>query len=137
MIELQIGQDQKVAEWVGKRAEVENLTECTTYGFFKDGKIVGGAIFYDWRVEDMVFSGAFEDKGCFTKRNLKLFFDYPFNQVGCHRISAYTSVDNSKANTLLKKLGFTKEGCFREISSRQEDANIYGMLKRECIWLNK
>ena len=135
MIELRVGKDKEVSEWVMARTDADYFGECVTYGFFKDNQIVGGAVFYDWRIEDIVFSGAFEDKACFTKTNIKKFFHYPFNQLRCHRVSAYTDVVNDKANSLLKRLGFVNEGCFREISSKRQDANIYGMLKRECKWI--
>lgn len=137
MIQLSVGKDKEVADWVAKRVDAETFGDCVTYGFHKDGKIVGGVVFYDWRIEDMVFSVAFEDSGCITRRILRVLFDYPFNQVGCHRITAYTDVDNEVSNKQLKRLGFQKEGRYREISRERKDANIYGMLRRECIWLGE
>ena len=135
MISIVPNAGQELTDWVAERVDATNFGNCVNFGFYKDDKIVGGVVFSEYRVEDITFSGAFEDKGCFTRRNLRYFFDYPFNQLKCHRITAYTETDNKRANKLLKKLGFTHEGTMREISEKGKDANIYGMLDRECNWL--
>ena len=137
MIQLVPNAGQEVTDWVAERVDATTFGECVNFGFYKDNKIVGGVVFSEYRVEDIVFSGAFEDKRCFTKRNLQYFFNYPFKQLNCHRITAYTETDNERANKILKKLGFTHEGTMREISEKGKDANIYGMLDRECNWLGE
>jgi RimJ/RimL family protein N-acetyltransferase len=135
MIEIRPNAGQYVTDWVAERVDATTFGDSTNFGFYDNDKLVGGVVFSEYRVEDITFSGAFEDKKCFTKRNLKYFFDYPFNQLKCHRITAYTETDNERANKLLKSLGFTLEGTMREISEKGKDANIYGMLERECKWL--
>ncbi|MCS5590724.1 MAG: GNAT family N-acetyltransferase [Candidatus Thioglobus sp.] len=137
MIDIVPNAGENVADWVAERVNATTFGSSVNFGFYKKGNLVGGVVFSEYRIEDIVFSGAFEDKGCFTKRSLKIFFDYPFNQLKCHRVTAYTETDNNEANKLLIKLGFTNEGTMREISEKGKDANIYGMLKRECTWLGE
>ena len=96
---------------------------------------MGGVVFSEYREQDIVFSGAIDRAGVCSKRVLRQLFYYPFGQLKCHRISAYTEVDNRDAVRFLRRLGFTKEGRVRECSSNGKDAFIYGMLRRECSWL--
>ena len=128
---------QEVTDWVSARVDAVEFPEGVNFGFFDGDKIVGGIVFYEYRLEDIVFSGAFEDKRCFTRKFLNKFFDYPFKQLKCHRVTAYTETDNKRANKLLKNLGFTMEGTMREVSENGKDANIYGMLDRECKWIGE
>lgn len=137
MIEVRPNAGEDVTNWVAERVDATTFGKCVNFGFYKEDKLVGGVVFSEYRIEDITFSGAFEDKACFNKRTLKVFFDYPFKQLKCHRITAYTETDNKRANKLLKALGFTHEGTMREISEKGKDANIYGMLDRECNWLGE
>jgi RimJ/RimL family protein N-acetyltransferase len=135
MIEMRLNAEKFVTDWVASKIDIKDFGPNTTFGFFDSEKLVGGIVFNEYRIQNIAFSGVIEDKRCFTKFFLKKFFDYPFNQLKCHRITSYTEVDNDKANTLLKKLGFINEGIMREISEKGKDVNIYGMLKRECRWI--
>jgi len=135
MIEIRPNAGQDITDWVAERVDATTFGDSVNFGFFDEDKLVGGVVFSEYRVEDITFSGAFEDKRCFTRKGLRTFFHYPFKQLKCHRITAYTETDNKRANKLLKKLGFTLEGTMREISEKGKDANIYGMLERECKWL--
>jgi len=134
MIELRPNAGQEVTDWITKRVGVTALTDCTNLGFYEEDELVGGVAFYEYRVQDIVFSGVME-KGSFNKTMLRTLFNYPFIQLNCHRITAYTEIDNRQANFFLKRLGFKKEGTMREISERLKDINVYGMLKKECTWL--
>jgi RimJ/RimL family protein N-acetyltransferase len=134
MIELRPNAGQEVTDWITKRVGVTALSDCTNFGFYEEDELVGGVVFYEYRVQDIVFSGVME-KGSFNKTMLRTLFNYPFIQLNCHRITAYTEIDNRQANFFLKRLGFKKEGTMREISERLKDINVYGMLKKECTWL--
>jgi RimJ/RimL family protein N-acetyltransferase len=135
MITLVPNAGQEVTDWVAKRVNATNFGASVNFGMYKDGELVGGVVFSEYRVEDIVFSAAFEDRGCLTRSILRTLCEYPFRQLKCHRVSAYTETDNKRANVILKKLGFVHEGTMREISENGKDANIYGMLERECKWL--
>jgi RimJ/RimL family protein N-acetyltransferase len=134
MIELVPNAGQEVTDWIVKRVGVTSLSDCVNYGFYEEGELVGGVAFYEYRVQDIVFSGVME-RGGFNRTMLRTLFHYPFHQLKCHRVTAYTEIDNREANVFLKRLGFKKEGTMREISENLKDINIYGMLKRDCTWL--
>jgi len=135
MIEVVPNAGDEVVKWVAERANARSFGESVCIGYYKKGKIVGGIVFSEYRIEDIALSAAFEDKECFIRENVKHVFKYPFEQLKCHRVTAYTETDNKSANKILKQLGFKHEGTMREIGENQKDANIYGMLQRECKWL--
>lgn len=63
-------------------------------------------------------------------------FGYPFLQLGCNRITAPISESNRKACSTAEHLGFKREGCMREADRAGGNVLMYGMLRRECRWLN-
>lgn len=62
-------------------------------------------------------------------------FNYPFNILGCHRVTGLVKVDNLPAQKFDEKIGFVREGVMREAMDKQ-DLIVYGMLKSECRWLD-
>lgn len=125
----------EVKEQIQSRVGVAALSNSTNFGFYQDGELIGGVAFYEYRIQDIVFSGYMDKGGVFNKKMLRELYYYPFVQLGCHRVTAYTEVDNREANIFLKRMNFTKEGRIREVSERLKDINVYGMLKRECKWI--
>jgi RimJ/RimL family protein N-acetyltransferase len=61
-------------------------------------------------------------------------FGYPFNQVGCRRLTATTEAKNQPVRAFLCHLGFREEGVIRQ-GFPTDDAVVYGMLRDECRWL--
>jgi len=61
---------QEVTDWIVKRVGVTSLSDCVNYGFYEDGELVGGVAFYEYRVQDIVFSGVME-KGGFNRTMLR------------------------------------------------------------------
>jgi RimJ/RimL family protein N-acetyltransferase len=64
--------------------------------------------------------------------------DYTFTTLGAHRVMADALAENSRSVRLLERLGFQKEGHFREaewFEGYWADDVIYGILKRE--WLDR
>ena len=70
-----------------------------------------------------------------TREFLYHAFNYPFNALGCHRVTGLVKVDNLAAQKFDEKIGFIREGLMREAMDGK-DAIVYGMLKTECRWLD-
>lgn len=74
----------------------------------------------------------------YASEALKATINYLFNKLNKHRIIASIDYRNSKSIKLIDRLGFKKEGCFKEslfINGEWIDDIIYAMLKKE--WKNK
>jgi RimJ/RimL family protein N-acetyltransferase len=69
---------------------------------------------------------------------LSALLDYAFAELDLNRVEADTDPRNERSARLLGRLGFSKEGLFRErciVDGEVSDAAMYGLLRRE--WTSK
>ena len=67
---------------------------------------------------------------------LSALLDYAFTELDLNRIEADTDARNERSTRLLGRLGFAKEGLFRErciVEGEISDSAMYGLLRREWI----
>lgn len=60
--------------------------------------------------------------------------DHAFDEMGLHRVFAWTIDDNEASQELLRRLGFTHEGTYREhvfSGGEYRDTVHYGLLTSE------
>jgi RimJ/RimL family protein N-acetyltransferase len=70
----------------------------------------------------------------FGTEAVSLLLDYAFNELNLHRIQLTVFAYNQAAIHMYEKLGFTREGSYREFVERdgqRYDMLLYGMLARE------
>lgn len=72
-----------------------------------------------------------------TREFLRAAFRYPFVQLGLRRVTLPIDRSNTDARRFAAKLGASLEGIAREAGTNGDDLCIYGMLKRECRWLEE
>jgi len=119
-----------IAEWVGQRVDVNYWGEhYKAYGILDNNKLVCGVVYSNYRGRDCEVSIAAEGKWC-TRKNLKTFLDYPFEVLGCERITAICKKKNKQGRRFVERLGFKLEGNARK-AFPDDDAIIYGFLKEE------
>lgn len=103
----------------------------------KDGKVVVGAVYDNYRPDskNICLSIAVIDKKSGTRANIKKIFDYPFNILGCERVTNMVSSDNKESLDQTARLGYKLEGILRKGAVGGHDLHIFGMLKEECRWI--
>jgi RimJ/RimL family protein N-acetyltransferase len=72
----------------------------------------------------------------FMTEALTCLLDYAFNQQDFHRVEADTDPDNSASLAVLEKLGFQREGYFRQrwfVHGNWHDSVMLGLLRREFL----
>jgi len=60
--------------------------------------------------------------------------DYAFSGLGLHRLEADTDVNNAASLALLEKMGFQREGLFRErwyVNGQRQDSIMLGLLEQD------
>jgi len=134
---LVLGQDAAVADWVGRRiAHVgsgEAFGPCAAIGVAGEGGgVLGGVVFSNWQpgCRSIEVSFAAETPRWLTRRIIAGILAYPFDQLGCQRITAVTARRARRVRRFLDLFGFKREGLVRQ-GLGDDDAMIYGMLKRE------
>lgn len=93
----------------------------------KNGKQVGAVILNDYRPGENIELTA-HTCGNWGVRDVRDIARYCFDRV--RRITAHTSVKNTRACYMLKALGFQYEGTLREWF-KDGDAFVFGLLKSE------
>jgi len=71
-----------------------------------------------------------------TRDFLRASFYYPFVQLGVRRVGALVAANNTDSLRLTRHAGFTEEGTAREAWADGVDIVCFGMLKKECRFLD-
>ena len=136
-----IGADEFIAEQVAARIPYmhnRSFGPCTALGIVKwiNGErcVVGGVVYHNFVGHDCQVSIAVARVTFMPWRAL---FDYPFNQLGCVRLTALIGRKNKKSRALCERLGFKVEGVHLKGLDGREDAISYGMLRSQCRWLKE
>lgn len=127
-----------IKDWVcmGLKEGKKWCGENYTCGFVRDGKLIGGLIYHDYRLDTDVWWTIFStDKRWCTRHVLHYIFDVAFNKFRCKRISLMVNAGNAPCLNFVTKLGFKEEGRLRAYREDGADIIIFGMLKDECRYL--
>ena len=135
--------DAAIGDWVAQRLPIvrdhRDFGPFTTMGVFDDRGtrpvLIAGAVFHRFRTFDMEITFAADTPRWATRGVIRAILDYPFNQVGCERVTTIVGRKNKRSRKLQKGLGFKEEGIVRRGYDGRQDAVIYGMLRCECRWL--
>lgn len=136
-VRLITGLDAQVADWVAtlQPHPVQSWGLFTAMGVARDDKIIAGVVYNHKEGRSIMATIAATDPNFCRKGVLRALFSYPFIQLDCSRITCLISDRNDRSIKLCKGLGFVYEGKIREHYSRRENLLVYGMLRRECRWL--
>lgn len=136
-VRLLLGYDREIAEWVRGQLDMSGgFGDCSAIGIVKDDKLVAGVVYYNHRPPGIEMAIASTTPKWCTRKILFHLFDYPFNQLGVRRITALVDSTNQPVRAFDERLGFVHEGTLRQ-GHPNDDAEIYGMLKSECRWINE
>lgn len=92
-----------------------------------NGKTIGAVILNDYRPGENI-ELSMHASGAWSINDIRDIARYCFSRV--RRITAHTSVDNTRACDMLRALGFKCEGMLRDWFETG-DAFVFGLLKRE------
>lgn len=133
-----VGADQLIAEMVAGRLPhmtARSFGPCTALGVVRNGELVGGVVYHGYVVHDVQVSIAFDRPGWALPGTLRALFSYPFNQLGCRRMTAIVGRKNKRSRKLVLGLGFRLEGVHIKGLDGVQDAFSFGLLKENCKWI--
>lgn len=129
------GADEMVGDFVKARVEDFEPRNYTALGVIRNGALVAGVIYHNFRKTDLeVVIAASSPNWCFPA-TMRTLFAYPFGQLRVQRMTALVGRKNKPSRKLVLGLGFKEEGCCRKAFFNGEDAMIYGLLRNECKFL--
>ena len=98
-----------------------------------NGKTVGAIMFEQYNGTNIWGHAAgLPGTNWLTRHMLFSFFDYPFNQLDCERITVWVDADNIASRRFVKRLGFTRECVMTRAGKGGVDAHIYVMFREDC-----
>ena len=131
---LVTGLDAVVAQWVADRIPgVDDFGPCSAIGVVdKDYNLAAGVVFHDYQPQwgNIQVSFASDRADWLTPRTLRAIMAYPFDQLGCRRITTLTPKRNRRARQFLTKFGFRHEGTIR-YGFGTDDCIVSGLLRTE------
>lgn len=121
-----LGHDETVAEWVGTKVGKPFHAPFTAIGAIDaKGALQGGLVFTGYNGSSIELSLA----GNLTGRGLwRVVLAYAFGQLGCSRLQIHTAADNRTVRRLAPRLGFTFEGKSRNFYGNGRDALLYSLI---------
>ncbi len=134
---LVLGRDAMVAEWVGFHiphvGSGPAFGPCSAIGVESDaGEPLGGVVYSNYQpaCRSIELSFASASPRWLTRPIICAMMRYPFDQLGCQRVTAVTPRRNKPARRFVEVFGFKREGLVRR-GFGDDDAVISGLLKRE------
>jgi RimJ/RimL family protein N-acetyltransferase len=103
-------------------------------GSIKDGRIVGGALFTNFRRHSIEVHVCGEP-GWVTRGDLKSLFWYPFVHLGCLRLWCLIARNNKPSRSFCERLGFKVKCVSDDEFGPGKDGIVYAMKRSECKWL--
>lgn len=129
-------------DWIAPKAHLlrpmEESDRHITFVDEETDEILGCLLFSDYDGHNIFVHLALDDPKICQRKNIKLMFDYAFNQCKCSRMTAMCVNGYERNEKLLAGVGFVKEGVVRrtmKVNGEWIDAALYGMLKEECRWV--
>ena len=125
-----------IAEFVSARqGQVNEWGDYTALGLIRGGVLVAGVIYNHFSGPNILMHvGAVPGRQWLNRRFLFAAFDYPFNQLGCRRVTGLVPKRNKVARKFDEHLGFVYEGNMQH-ALPDDDLIVYGLLREKCKWI--
>ena len=124
-----------VVEWVARKTNDYGNFGCARgIGWERNGRIVAGVAYAEWNGPNVVCHIASDgSKRWLTRKYLWTIFDFPFQKLGCGRITVCVGEGNSASRRFVEHLGFALEAKLRR-AHPTGDLMVYAMFKEGCRW---
>lgn len=127
-----------VADRMPVQYDVVEFGRFSAIGVSRGYDMIAGFVYHTYQGWECELTMASDDPSwCRSRTIISTLFAYPFLQLGCTRMNLNVCVNNEKAIKLGVGLGFKIEGLKRRGYDGVNDAYVMGMLREECIWINR
>jgi RimJ/RimL family protein N-acetyltransferase len=130
-------QPERVMRFVADRIGEKELFKYYGIGLERDGELIAGVLFEQHNGPNVMMHVASDgSRHWMTPAYMAACFKYPFLYLNVNRVTGLVRADNKDAQRFDEALGFNPEGVLREAAADGTDLILYGMLKRECRYLD-
>ena len=127
---------ERIGPWVCERAGGDWIAgRGTGIGLERDGVLVAGTLFEDFNGANVLMHVAAEPgRQWLNLTYLNTCFDYPFNQLGCRRVTGIVPSVNTDALRFDLHLGFEQEAVLKD-AHPEGDLIVLRMTREQCRWI--
>jgi hypothetical protein len=126
-----------LVKWVSDRLGIPDFGNCVTIGVMHKGEIAAVALYNKFLHPNIEVTFVTATPRWASPGAVRVILSFPFNQLGCKRITATTEATNEPARKFLCRLGFKQEGYHPDVFATG-DAVTYGLLRKDAArWLAK
>ena len=102
------------------------------------GELVAGVTFTNFDGANVwLDAAALPKKRWADRRALWAVFHYPFEQLGCVRVSSLVPEDNKVAQKFNESAGLVHEATLARAAPNNGDMRVYRMFREDCRWLRR
>lgn len=123
----------RVLAFVQKYVPLSACANMSALGLERDGDLIAGVLYEGFNGYNVWMHSAIP--GRLTREFLRAAFRYPFEQLGCKRVSGYVEASNAKARRFNEHLGFKPEARLRGAASDGGDVILYVMKREGCRYV--
>lgn len=139
MIEYVYGEEAELVPWAEAHTGPQHRfrPDAKAIGIRIKGALRAVAVYDNFSINDCLFGIASDgSRRWVTREFCHRVMAYPFIQCGFPRITCIVSRNNRPSLQLVRRFGgWQLEGVMREAGLAGEGLMIYGMLRRDCLWL--
>lgn len=119
--------------WAAKQLDIdrEYFGNCSTIAVWNGAKICAVVVYSSFNGVNCEVTVAANSKWWVRKSVMDILFKYPFEQLGCKRITLLVRETNQPVIRLAEKLGFSREGMLREFYPDGDACIVLGALRSE------
>jgi RimJ/RimL family protein N-acetyltransferase len=105
-------------------------------GLERDGELVAGVLFEGYTGPNIwMHVAAVPGRKWLNREYLRYCFHYPFNEIGCNRVSGWVEASNADARRFDEHLGFVEEARLKGAATDGGDVILYVMWRDACRFL--
>ena len=108
---LLFNHDAVLTAWAGARLGIADFRPCTTIGIAREGVILAAAIYNNYRPPNVEVTFVTASPRWASKGAIRAMLRYPFVQLGCKRLTAITTVQNTSAAPSCYGWAFARRVC--------------------------
>lgn len=123
----------EVVRWVFEKTGGDVTQVHQAIGQVRDGKLIAAVAYEGYNGQNIYVHQRIEEAP--SRTYWWMVTDYPFNQLGCTRMTGHVEADNIKARSLDERIGFELEGCMKRAGRQGQDVLVYVLWKEKCRFL--
>lgn len=137
MTTLDFEQNPAYPQWAANLLDINRgyFGNCSTIAVWNKQKLCTVVVYSSFNGINCEVTVASTNKWWLRKDILKILFKYPFEDLGCRRLTLLIKKDNELVRRTCEKCGFLHEGTLRKFYNDGSDCMIYGILHGDkMLW---